>query len=120
MEPVPGRTMPITHFMSVLLPLPLVPSRATVSPLLICMETPCSARTAPYPASTPWMDSSSAKVGLLHVGVLDDRGRRAFADDLASVEADDALREAHHRLHDVLDHDDGDPPGIQVEEDLQH
>ena len=32
MVPADGRTMPITHFISVLLPLPLVPSSATVSP----------------------------------------------------------------------------------------
>src|SRR5260221_2583186 len=65
------------------------------------------------------MVSSSAKVGLLHVGVLHDRGRRAFADDLAGVEADDALREAHHRLHDVLDHDDRDAFFIQIKQYLQ-
>src|SRR2546421_7952161 len=110
-----GRTMPMTHFMSVLLPLPLVPSSATVSPWLIPMETPCSARTAPYPASIPEILSSSAKVGFLHSGVLDDLGRRALADDPAGIEADHALREAHHRLHDVLDHDDRDPCRIQVE-----
>src|SRR4026208_1471593 len=94
-EPRVGRTMPITHFMSVLLPLPLVPSNATVSFSLIDREIPCSARTAPYPASMPSMVSSSAKVGPLHVGVLDDLGGRALADDAAGVEADDALREAH-------------------------
>ena len=31
-EPRVGRTMPMTHFKSVLLPLPLVPSSVTVSP----------------------------------------------------------------------------------------
>src|SRR6266404_4890325 len=66
------------------------------------------------------MVSSSAKVGLLHFGVLHDRRRRALADDLAGVEADHALREAHHRLHDVLDHDDGDARLVQLEEDRQH
>jgi hypothetical protein len=39
-EPRVGRTMPITHFISVLLPLPLVPSSATVSPSLTESETP--------------------------------------------------------------------------------
>ena len=34
------------HTMSVLLPLPFVPSSATVSPWLMASETPCSARTA--------------------------------------------------------------------------
>src|SRR5467141_2254444 len=118
-EPRVGRTMPMTHFMSVLLPLPLVPSSATVSPWRIPMETPCSARTAPYPASIPEILRSSAKVGFLHVRVLDDLGRRAPADDPAGVEADHALREAHHRLHDVLDHDDRDPGRIQVEQYFQ-
>ena len=46
-EPCVGRTMPITHFSNVLLPLPLVPSNATVSPWRTPIETPCSARTAP-------------------------------------------------------------------------
>src|SRR5437773_7511396 len=119
-EPRVGRTMPMTHFMSVLLPLPWVPSGATVSPCLIPIDTRWSARTAPYPASIAEILSSSAKVGFLHVGVLDDLGRRALADDLACIEADHALREAHHRLHDVLDHDDGDAGLVQLEEDLQH
>jgi len=39
--------MPITHFISVLLPLPLVPSSATVSVSRMSSDTPCSARTAP-------------------------------------------------------------------------
>ena len=42
-----GRTMPMTHFISVLLPLPLVPSSATVCPCEMSIDTPCSARTAP-------------------------------------------------------------------------
>ena len=46
-EPRVGRTMPMTHFISVLLPLPLVPSSATVSPFFTESETPCRARTAP-------------------------------------------------------------------------
>src|SRR6266478_7675904 len=112
-EPRVGRTMPMMHFMSVLLPLPLVPSSATVSPWRIPMETPCSACTAPYPASIPEILRSSAKVGLLHFRIPDDVGRRALADDPAGVEADHALREAHHCLHDVLDHDDRDPCRIQ-------
>ena len=47
MLPWLGRTMPITHFISVLLPLPLVPSSTTVSPLATLSDTPCSTRTAP-------------------------------------------------------------------------
>ena len=42
-----GRTRPATHFISVLLPLPLVPSNATVSPASTWSVTPRSAFTAP-------------------------------------------------------------------------
>src|SRR5687767_4994936 len=66
------------------------------------------------------MLSSSAKVGSLHAGILHDGFGRALADDLPRIEADHALRELHHRLHDVLDHDDGDAGRVQLEEDLQH
>src|SRR5437762_13968990 len=98
--------MPMMHFMSVLLPLPLVPSKATVSPFFTERSISCKARTAPYPASTPAISRLSAKVGLLHFRVLDDLGGGALADDPAGVQAHHALGEAHHRLHDVLDHDD--------------
>ena len=46
-DPRCGRTRPATHFISVLLPLPLVPSSATVSPDSTLSETPRSALTAP-------------------------------------------------------------------------
>ena len=42
-----GRTSPMTHFISVLLPLPLVPSSTTVSPSLTFNETFSMTRTAP-------------------------------------------------------------------------
>ena len=46
-RPRSGRTRPMMHFISVLLPLPLVPSKATVSPASTCSVTPRSALTAP-------------------------------------------------------------------------
>ena len=46
-EPAVGRTIPITHFIKVDLPLPLVPSRATVSLSATARETLCRMRTAP-------------------------------------------------------------------------
>ena len=42
-----ARTMPMMHFISVLLPLPLVPSSATVSPAFTVIETSSITRTAP-------------------------------------------------------------------------
>src|SRR5437899_2699623 len=119
MAPAWGVTMPMMHLMSVLLPLPLVPSRATVSPSRTSIETPCSTRTAPYPASTPSTTSLLAKVGLLHGRVADDLVGRALGDPLAGIEDDDALREAHHRPHDVLDHDDRDALGVEPQQDGQ-
>src|SRR5262249_52349971 len=58
-----------------------------------------------------------AKVGLLDPGVSEDLVRSAFGDLLARVEDGDPLAEAHHRSHDVLDHDDGDPAAVELEED---
>ena len=47
MRPAAGRRMPMMHFISVLLPLPLVPSRVTVSPAFTVIETSSITRTAP-------------------------------------------------------------------------
>jgi hypothetical protein len=47
MRPVCGRTMPMMHLISVLLPLPLVPSITTVSPARTSMLMFSSTRTAP-------------------------------------------------------------------------
>ncbi len=47
MRPFCGRTMPIMHFISVDLPLPLVPSSTTVSPPATRIDTSSSTRTAP-------------------------------------------------------------------------
>ena len=46
MEPALGRTSPMMHFMSVLLPLPLVPSSTTVSPAPTLTDTSSITRTA--------------------------------------------------------------------------
>src|SRR5256885_4850191 len=119
-RPRSGRTRPVTHFISVLLPLPLVPSSATVSPASTWSVTPRSALTAPYPASSPSMARLSAKIGLLYPLVRHDLGRRADGDDPACVEAHHALGKAHHGLHDVLDHDDGDVLITQADEQIQH
>src|SRR5690242_16501734 len=116
-SPASGLTMPMRHLISVLLPFPLVPSSATVSPSRTSIDTPCSTRTAPYPASTSRTTILLAKVGLLHGGVADDLVRRALCDALARVQHDDALGAAHHGAHDVLDHDDRDALGVEAKQD---
>src|SRR5262249_10324688 len=114
-----GRTMPITHLMSVDLPLPLVPSKTAVSPSLTSIDTPWSTRTAPYPASTFRTTSLFTEVGSFDALVGEDLVGDALGDLLADVEDGDALGEAHHRPHDVLDHDDGDPALVELEENRQ-
>ena len=47
MLPADGRTMPMIDFIRVDLPLPLVPSSATVSPAPTVSDTSCSTLTAP-------------------------------------------------------------------------
>ena len=47
MLPAVGVTMPMTHFIRVDLPLPLVPSSATVCPAATFIDTPFSTRIAP-------------------------------------------------------------------------
>src|SRR5205823_13367279 len=93
-SPATGRTMPMMHLISVLLPLPFVPSRATVSPWRISMDTPCSTRTAPYPASTSRTTILLTTAGLLDGRVPYDHGSRPPVDALAGVELDVAIGEA--------------------------
>src|SRR3990170_2134619 len=59
------------------------------------------------------------KVGGLHSLVVHDLLGRALGDLLARVQHGDPLREAHHRPHDVLDHDDRDAALVEREEDGQ-
>ena len=49
-----------------------------------------------------------AEIGLDHARVGRDRVRRAHRDDAALGEHEHLLGEAHHRLHHMLDHHDGD------------
>src|SRR5215470_12268991 len=111
--------MPIRHLISVDLPLPLVPRSTAVSPSLTSMETPWSTRTAPYPASTSRTTNLFTEVCPFDAGVGEDVVGAALGDLLPGVQHRDALGEPHHRPHDVLDHDDGDPALIQLEQDGQ-
>src|SRR6478752_550994 len=59
-----------------------------------------------------------AKVSPLDLGVADHLGRRAVRDLLAGDQHDQALRELHHRAHDVLDEDDGDAALVEPDEQV--
>src|SRR6516165_1662978 len=116
MAPARGRTIPMTHFISVDLPLPLVPSSTTVSPELTWSDTSSSTRTAPSAASIFSMVRLSAKVSPLHIGIANHRLGPAVRDFLARDQHDQPLREFHYRAHDVLDQDDGDAALVEPDE----
>src|SRR5205823_7327721 len=114
MLPFAGRSMPITHFISVLLPLPLVPSSTTVSACETDNEMSSSTRTEAYPASRPWMvrlffeAGLFAKISPFDFRVADHLLRHAIGDLLAGHQHDQPSRKAHHCPHDVLDQHDRD------------
>src|SRR6266404_2226571 len=99
--PALGRTMPMMLFMSVLLPLPLVPSSTTVSPL---------------PAWTPAMVRLLTKIRPLDFAVADHVVGAAVGDFLAGDQHDETLGEAHHGTHDVLDEDDRDAAFVEPDQ----
>src|SRR5579883_794439 len=60
-----------------------------------------------------------AKIGLLHFGIAHHLRRRAVRDLAAGDEYHETLRKAHHRAHDVLDQDDGDPLLVESKQQRQ-
>src|SRR6266705_2229575 len=117
MPPELGRTMPMMHFLKVLLPLPLVPSSTTVSACDTESEMSSSTRTAPYPAFNPVTERLFAKIGPFDLRVAHDVLRQAVGDLLAGDEHDEPGREAHYRAHDVFDQDDRDALLVEAHED---
>src|ERR1700691_3423415 len=107
-EPWLGFTRPMMHFISVDLPLPLVPSSTTVSPPSTLSDTSSMTRTAPYDAWIPAMVRLLAKIGPLHFRIAHDVVGLAIGDLAAGDQHDEAARKTHHRTHDMLDEDDGD------------
>src|SRR5882672_10454407 len=123
MVPELGDTMPIMHFISVLLPLPLVPSRVTVSPSFTASEMRSSTCTAPYPAQRPSTRRLFSKVGPHDFGVSGHDSRVPVGDLASGDQNRDALGEFHHRAHHVLDHDHRDALLLetrQEREDVVH
>src|SRR5918996_1330242 len=60
-----------------------------------------------------------AKVRPLDRGIVDHLLRRALGDLLTGVQHHHALGKAHHRAHDVLDHDHRDAALVEAEQDLE-
>src|SRR4029078_9427467 len=92
-EPWLGRTMPMMHFISVDLPLPLVPSSTTVSPPPMVSDTSSITRTAPYAAVMRPMARLLAKICPLDFRIAHHRVRLAVGDLAAGNQHGEPLRE---------------------------
>src|SRR3954471_4034248 len=112
---------PMIAFIVVDLPAPLRPTRATHSPAATASETPYSTWAWPYQASSDCTSSiallrhrgrrerrSSAEVDLAHACVVAHRRRRAFGDQLAARQHDDAIGVREDDVHAVLGEEDAD------------
>ena len=91
MRPAVGRTWPMMHLISVLFPLPLVPSRTTVSPPFTIMLMPERTRTSPYPACSPSMARLFAKISPFDFFLLHDIFRKPVSDFIPGDDHDDPL-----------------------------
>src|SRR5689334_5210366 len=98
MLPRRGRSSPATVFSSVLLPAPLGPSSATISPGPTVSDTADSTRMSPYAASRSRMSSThgalliGAEIDVDDGGVRRDRCGRSLGDLLAGAQHDDPPR----------------------------
>src|SRR5262249_53456351 len=101
-SPARGRSRPAMQRISVVLPAPLGPSSATISPARISSVTLESARNGPYEASTS-TTCSMAQVHLDDGGIGGDGAGLALGDLLAGAQHDDPLGQRHQRPDDVLD-----------------
>src|SRR5207237_1597476 len=89
----------------VVLPAPLAPRIATISPSSTARSTSCSTCRCPYPAVTPERSSSGTRRPQIR---LDDRRivahhlRWAFGDFTTEAQDHDMIRDAHHHTHVML------------------
>src|SRR5882672_10637828 len=101
------------------LPTPLRPSSATVSPAPTVRSTPRSTGTLPISAVMPSTVSTTlpslvfrrAEIGLLNLRVAADLCRSAACQQRPLRHDDDLVGDGEHHLHVVLDQDDIDPFG---------
>src|SRR6185312_984982 len=120
----------------VVLPAPLAPTMAVSSPRPALSDTPHNTCTSPYPVSSASTERSvsgmagaplqfGGELGVAQIGfddlrVLRDFGRHTLGQLLAEIEHDDAVRQAHDGLHQVLDDQDGDAAGADLADDADH
>src|SRR5207302_8458520 len=102
-----GSIAPATPRSVVLLPAPLAPISATISPAATSKETARQAGTSPYASSTlsTLRSEFAAQIGLDDARVCLHLARRAFEERHAMVHHEHALRDVHDQVHVVL-HDE--------------
>src|SRR6476619_6557059 len=128
MEPLVARSTPEIVRLSVDLPTPFDPRTATISPALTTRSTPCRTSVSPYPACKSPTASSAlasmlrsqlccrtpAEIGLNDERIRNNFCRRAFGNDAAFGQHEHVFGEAHHRLHHMFDHQDGDATAAKI------
>src|SRR4029077_2219095 len=121
MDPERGGTSPEIARRAVLLPAPFAPISATSCPSFTSSEMPRSAVTPPYPHTRSQISSmhrSLPEIGLDHRRIIANDLRRAFGNDPAVVQDHDAIRNAHHHRHVVLDKQNGDTAVANLSDEL--
>ena len=107
-EPELGFSIPVMARTMVVLPAPLEPRMATISPSSRVKLMSHRILTEPYPAFNPSTFSMYVlllcpQIDFHHIRIIHDLLRRPFRDLLPMVEHNDLLTETDHCLHDVLD-----------------
>src|SRR5579859_1465106 len=114
--PAVGRTSPEMVLSVVVLPAPLPPISATISPISTPNEMPLSTSIWPYDtwrSSILSMAVPPAEIGFDDLRIaLNVRGR-AFGDLFAEVEHRDAITDSHHQPHIMLDQQYGDAAALE-------
>src|SRR3954467_5675589 len=92
-------------------PMPFLPRSVTTSPAAMSRSTPKSTLLAPYAVSRfcTLRTELFPEVGLAHRRAGADLRRRAGSDQASADEYRDAIREAEHRVHAVLDQEHRHP-----------
>src|SRR5579863_4841868 len=120
--PAVGRTSPEMVESVVVLPAPLPPIRATISPISTLNEMPLSTSIWPYDtrrSSILSMAVPPAEIGLDHLRIALDVRRRALGDLLAEVEHRDAVADAHHQPNIVLDQQYSDAAALERSDGIE-
>src|SRR5437588_9507220 len=134
--PLYTRRIPITLLSSVLLPAPLGPITATISPAPTEIDTSCTTGAPPYPdvircAARTGVGRAGAAAGAIlsnQVSVNDlplppQHRHRPLPDDLPLRHHDHGVAEPLHHVQLVLDHQDGQPllaQALEVGRNLAH